>query len=390
MAPVATDTIYDTNKDVPTQTLDYAQWIGREATSNSRQVFISQLREACSGLGFFYLANTPLDDPQSQIRKRIFALNAQFFALPLETRMTICMENSRHFRGFAKFGDERTLGSVDHRDQVDYGMEVEAVQDKDLLSKYPFLNLQGPNQFLPDTILPGHQSQVLDWFQLCTEISHNLTEALEICLGTKPGELIQYLKGNGGLENQIGQRPYARMKTIRYPTATKIDGIARLEESTQGVGAHRDGGWITILSTSNHPGLQVQSLSGEWRNVPYKENTVIVNFGQQIERVSKGVINAATHQVLSIPSSSSNQGDRYSIAYFIMPALNSIVKPIENLSPEIIQAWQRAQEERKKATGNDQVISSVPKGDLWGGDQEPFGNLAWKGITRSHRECNGT
>lgn len=70
-----------------------------------------------------------------------------------------------------------------------------------------------------------------------------------------------------------------------------------------------------------------------------------------------------------------------------MPALNAIVKPIENLSPEIIQAWQRAQEERKKATGKDEVVSSVPRGDLWGGDEEAFGYQAWKGITRSHREC---
>jgi hypothetical protein len=101
--------------------------------------------------------------------------------------------------------------------------------------------------------------------------------------------------------------------------------------------------------------------------------------------VSKGVINAATHRVLSLPSST--LGDRYSVAYFIMPALNAIVKPIENLSPEIIQAWQRAQEERRKATGNNEVISSVPRGDLWGGDQEAFGYQAWKGITRSHREC---
>lgn len=162
MAPVATDTVYDTNTSAPAQTLDYAQWVGKQAISASRQVFISQLREACSGLGFLYLSNTPLDDPQSQARKKIFTLNDEFFDLPLSTRMSICMENSRHFRGFAKFGDERTLGLVDHRDQVDYGVEVEAIQDKESLSKYPFLHLHGPNQFLPDSALPGHQSQVLE------------------------------------------------------------------------------------------------------------------------------------------------------------------------------------------------------------------------------------
>lgn len=387
MAPVATDSAH---RSAPALTLDYAQWAGREASAESRGAFVGQLRHACSGLGFFYLANTPLDDPATHLRGDVFALNRAFFALPLAQRMTICMENSRHFRGFAKFGDERTQDQVDHRDQVDYGIEVDPLPSS-LTTAHPFANLHGPNQFLRDEVLPGHRRLVLSWFATCTDISHRLTDALEQCLGTAPGELSQYLIGQGGMEETLGRLPYARMKTIRYPTATSIDGIARRHGSTQGVGAHRDGGWITILATSPHPGLQVQSLTGEWMDIPYKPGTVIVNFGQQIERVSKGVINAATHRVLSLPTSavslSSADSDRYSVAYFIMPALNAIVKPIENLSTDIIEASQRAQEERRRATGNDDVVSSVPKGDLWGGDDEPYGIQAWKGITRSHREC---
>lgn len=283
MAPVASDTVHTAaNKQAPALTLDYSQWAGKEATNNSRSTFIKQLREACSGLGFFYLTNTPLDDPHDQCRERIFSLNQHFFSLPLETRMSIDMEKSANFRGFAKFGDERTLNQVDHRDQVDYAVQVDEPLDEKTTSRYPFLHLLGPNQFLDDEVLPGHRDQVLAWFDMCTTIAHELTSALEDCLGTEKGELIQYLLGEGGLEAEMGRRPYARMKTIRYPTAANIDGISRLQDSTQGVGAHRDGGWITILSTSPHPGLQVQSLSGDWLDVPHRPGAVIVNFGQQI------------------------------------------------------------------------------------------------------------
>ncbi|UZJ54657.1 hypothetical protein CBS101457_003977 [Exobasidium rhododendri] len=383
MAPIATTAEYPAFRSAPAQTLDFSQWAGNGATQESRQIFIKQLREACSGLGFFYLSNTPLDDPHVRLRERLFQLNHDFFELPLDVRMSIGMENSRHFRGFAKFGDERTLNNTDHRDQIDYGVEVDPMS-RELTKLYPFLNLLGPNQFLPDTVLCNHRKLILEWFEICTRLSHHLTEALEDCLGAKAGELLQYLLGEGGLESEVGRRPYARMKTIRYPTASSIDGVERLPHSTQGVGAHRDGGWITILSTSSHRGLQVQSLAGEWLDVPYKQDTVIINFGQQIERVSKGVINAATHRVLSSPSS--DEGDRYSIAFFIMPALNSIVKPIDAISPEILLAWQSAQDERRKATGRTDIVSSVPKGDLWGGDEDAFGLQAWKGIVRSHRE----
>lgn len=77
-------------------TLDFSQWTGPEASAESRQSFVGQLREACAGFGFFYLQNTPLD--QGDLRKRIFDLNQAFFTLPLEVRQQISIVQSPHFR----------------------------------------------------------------------------------------------------------------------------------------------------------------------------------------------------------------------------------------------------------------------------------------------------
>lgn len=383
----------------PALTLDYTQWVGKGATESSRGAFVDQLREACAGLGFFYLRGTPLD--QGDLRQRIFDLNKAFFALPLQVRQRISIVNSPHFRGFSKFGDERTQSLVDHRDQIDYGLEMEKPQlsDPTSLQRFPFLNLIGPNQFLSDDVLPGHRQLVLRWLELCQEVARSLTEALEAALGAAPNELVQYLTGtsvqrtSAEHRNNPGEpaRLYARMKTIRYPRAESIDGVSRLQDSTQGVGAHKDGGWITILATSPHKGLQVQSLAGEWLDVVHHPSAMVVNFGQQIERVSRGAINAATHRVLShkqTSQSDGHEGDRYSVAYFSMPALNVVVTPLpqSSLSPQIVKAWQRAQAERQKATGSHDVVTVVPKGDLWGADDAPFGFQAWRGIVRSHRE----
>lgn len=311
--------------------------------------------------------------------------------------------------GFSKFGDERTQNAVDHRDQIDYGLQVEEpVGDASLLKQFPFLHLIGPNQFLSDDVLPGHRQIVLRWLSTCQAVAHDLTQALEAALGAAEGELLQYLTGkpvrseNGAKTRNLAltggettARQYARMKTIRYPRADRIDGVARLAGSTQGVGAHKDGGWITILATSPHKGLQVQSLSGEWLDVGHHPHAMVVNFGQQIERVSRGAITAATHRVLSHVTDESDDnldlpGDRFSVAYFSMPALNVVVKPLpsSSLCTEILQVWQRAQQQRKSVSGSDVVVTAVPRGDLWGADEDPFGFQAWKGIVRSHREYN--
>lgn len=57
-------------------------------------------------------------------------------------------------------------------------------------------------------------------------------------------------------------QPHARMKIVRYPCVGKgssIDGEeAKPKEGEFGVGAHRDGGGLTILQQDDIGGLQVQ------------------------------------------------------------------------------------------------------------------------------------
>jgi hypothetical protein len=78
----------------PDFVLDYTQWEGPEATEASKAAFIKSLRTKVVGLGFFYLKNSPLE----QKRQDIFNLTERFFKLPLEQRMSIDIDNSRHFR----------------------------------------------------------------------------------------------------------------------------------------------------------------------------------------------------------------------------------------------------------------------------------------------------
>lgn len=224
----------------------------------------------------------------------------------------------------------------------------------------------------------------------CEEVTISLTTAIEEALGVPLGRLQNVL----GLEHKraafeavkaIVQRaesestnkqiteqlpdhlPYERMKLVKYGK----DG------NEQGVGAHRDGGWITLLSTDGQPGLQVEDLSGQWLDVPDRPRSILVNFGQQLERVSGGLIRAATHRVHIYPS----PNGRISIPYFSLPSLRAVIVPLNvktDVSHEVLDAWRHAQStlgERK---------SSVPEGDLHGDRDTEFGKMAWTGISRSH------
>ncbi|EST06245.1 Non-hem dioxygenase N-terminal domain protein [Kalmanozyma brasiliensis GHG001] len=353
--------------------LDYSLWDAANPTSSSSQQFVASLRQAMVGIGFFYLHNTPL----SEKRDAMFSLVSRFFALPLEQRMTIDMDQSRHFRGYCKFGDERTQSKQDLRDQVDYAPEVEAVEDEGLRERHPFLNLYGPNQFLSDEVCQGHKETVLDWFATAEEVSNQLTRAIELSLGVEEGDLSQFLTGETRMKqrddhelDKLGPLPYARMKTIRYPTGDVVDGITRLDSSsTQGVGAHKDSGWLTLLAPSAEVGgLEGQDFSGEWLSIPHVDGSIVVNFGQQVEFLTNGIVQAATHRVVSNPS---GKQDRYSVAFFSSPAMNTYLQPLDSgsFSKELVEAWKKA--EAKRNAG--EIVSDVPKGDLFAKADEPFG-----------------
>ncbi|KAJ3290738.1 hypothetical protein HDU79_003003 [Rhizoclosmatium sp. JEL0117] len=351
--------------------IDFSLWQPHSPDSPSSQQFVAAIRRAASGLGFFYLHNSPLSDPTR--RAKMFDLVHRFFALPIETRKQIDMAKSRHFRGFCQFGDETTLYKQDMRDQVDY--------DPELLTKFPYLNLLGPNQFLDDEVLEGHAAIVTDWFNQSTETCRQLTTALEAALGVEKGRLLKFLDGEGGGVVDVcgqGALPYARMKTIRYPVGDIVDGIEREKGSEQGVGAHKDSGWMTLLSPSEVAGLEVQDFDGNWLPVEYIEGAIVFNFGQQVEYVTRGLFQAATHRVVSRVDA---QETRFSVAWFALPALNVKMEPLEEaeIDEEVRSIWTSARQ------GQD-IVCDVPKGDMFPKKEEEHGMVAWRTFLRSHKQ----
>jgi isopenicillin N synthase-like dioxygenase len=88
--------------------------------------------------------------------------------------------------------------------------------------------------------------------------------------------------------------------------------------------AHEDINMITLLVSSTSSGLQVKDLEGNWLDVPYEENSIIVNVGDMMQLVSKGKYKSTTHRVVN-PDNSVN--DRISIPMFIHPRSDTVLAP---------------------------------------------------------------
>lgn len=257
-------------------------------------------------IGFFYLEGHGIDPEQVEELAR---LSRQFFDLPLEQKKTIELINSPHFRGYTSIGGELTRQQPDLREQIDFGEELPAVDTS--AGKPAWWGLQGPNQWPED--LPALKPAVLAWLETTGRVAHRLLHAFLVALGQSPT----------ALDPLVAAPRNNRLKVIHYPGQPK-------GASDQGVGAHKDGGLLTLLLQDEIGGLQVETPTG-WINVPPRKNAFVVNIGEMLELATNGYLRANVHRVVS-----PNPGvSRYSIAYFYSPSLHAETIPFLVLPPRL-------------------------------------------------------
>ena len=145
--------------------VDLTSWF--DGCEQQRAELCHEVGRLCHRIGFFYIINHGI--PASVSNSYLHTLKA-FFALPLAAREAIDKHESAQFRGWEKLGSELTNNQVDYREQLDIGVEAEAIVDPDP----HYMALIGSNQWPLETELPGFKSTVNDYFERLSGLSrHN-------------------------------------------------------------------------------------------------------------------------------------------------------------------------------------------------------------------------
>ena len=279
-----------------------------DGTAAQRQGFLDDLRHAARDVGFFYLTGHGID---ADLLKQVQSHARQFFALPDSEKTAVGMINSPHFRGYNRAASEITRGKPDLREQFDLGAERDALS-LDENSPY-WARLQGPNQW--PAALPALKPLLLDWQQAMTGMSLRLLRAFAQALSL-PQESFDQL---------YGDKPNEHIKLMRYPGQVP-------DQSNQGVGAHKDSGFLSFLLQDHQSGLQVEIEEGRWIDALPRDNTLVVNIGELLELATNGYLRATVHRVLSPPEGS----ERLSIAFFLGAQLDAVV-PLYPLPAELLR-----------------------------------------------------
>ncbi len=337
--------------DVVTTKIPVVSMANWRAGGAQRRDFAADVVEACHQTGFLLLVDHGVSE---DLIKRYFNALQMFFALPAQTKALMAKSKSRHFRGWEAIGAELTNNQVDYREQIDLSAE-HSPRPADVAPAY--LRLDGPNQWLPEEVLPGFREVVTEYFDTMVALANELMGVIAVGLGTAEDTFTR----------RFGERPLGFMKLISYPPTPS---------GQAGVNGHHDAGFLTLLLQHGVGGLQVENERGEWIDVPPRDDAFVVNLGEMLQAMTGNYLVATNHRVIT-------SAQRFSSAYFHGPDLRASLEPLD-LDPSFAHAV--AKSPRHSSAGfmakREQLLDGSE--GLAGAAVPIFGEQMWNYYLRSY------
>ena len=255
-----------------------------------REAFVAELGAAYREWGFAGINGHGI--PQSQIDGAYDVFKA-FFALPEDVKKQYHVPGGGGARGYTAFGVETAKGAQ-HFDLKEFWHIGREIPDE---SKYR--EVMPPN--LWPTEVPGFREHGYGLYQTLDALGSKVLSALALHIGLPE----DYFVDKTDYGNSI-------LRPIHYPPIT-ADDIPNVR-----AGAHEDINLITLLVGASAAGLEVKSRDGEWVPFTSDADTIVVNIGDMLQRLTNHVYPSTTHRVTNPPGEQARK-PRYSVPFFLHP-----------------------------------------------------------------------
>ena len=275
--------------------IDLQVWFS--GSTRQKNQLCERVNRICHEIGFFYIINHGIAESSSSA---YMSMARAFFDLPEREKRKMDKSHSPHFRGWERLGSELTNNQTDYREQIDIGIDRAAIANPDPY----YMALVGPNQWPDKNVLPGFRDSVVNYIAQLSEVSRHLLAIMSVSL-----ELDENY-----IQTVFGNNPSPYTKLIRYPETVA---------GTQGVGVHKDSGFLTLLLQDENGGLEAQSNDDQWHAVDPIAGSLVVNTGELLQLLTLNYFIATPHRVIN-----RHAAPRYSSAFFYSPDLTTRLEPL--------------------------------------------------------------
>lgn len=257
---------------------------------SKKEKFVQEIGDAYEEIGFVALGNHFLSDGLSN---ELYKEVKNFFDLPVELKRTYEIEGLAGQRGYVSFGKEHAKGKKEGDLKEFWHFGQEPSEDADLPEKYP------KNVHVEE--LPDFNHTGMEAFRMLEKTGMHVLRALALYLGLEE-DYFDRRASNGS----------SILRPIHYPPITEEPkGAVR-------AGAHGDINLITLLMGASTDGLQVLRKDGEWIDAAPKDDELVINVGDMLERLTNNKLRSTIHRVVNPPKEEWHNS-RYSIPFFMHP-----------------------------------------------------------------------
>lgn len=255
-----------------------------EGSESLRESFVYQLFEGLKDYGFIVLTGHTISE---ELLNDSYEASQKLFSLSQETKEKYSMPKEGYQRGYTPFGVEHAKDSkiADLKEFWHVGRE----------------GYKGLENFWPEEEnLKTFKDIIYSLYSRLDQTAQIVLEALTPSLDLPKDYFFKRVdKGNSIL------------RLLHYPPIE-----AGVEKGALRSAPHEDINLITILVAATQSGLQLKDRDGKWLDVSPPKNSLIVDAGDMLSRITNEVIPATTHQVINPDGENKS---RFSMPFFMHP-----------------------------------------------------------------------
>jgi isopenicillin N synthase-like dioxygenase len=272
-------------------------------SATQRRAVVDGVRRSLA-TGFVYtahdLSESMLDDAYGMLR--------EFFSLSPEQKATATSLGASGQTGYTGLLVETAASSdkPDWKEMLNWSREIP--EGHPLRRGFP---KSYPGQVLPEHLVPGITG-VLDIFHTkIWDLQKRFLRVIAEGIGCHESFFDEMLVDGPTLT-----------RAIRYPAMAEAPDAGG--SGHVWAAAHADINLITALPRASAPGLQVM-VDDVWVDAIPPNDSVIINTGMMLERLSNGVLPSGWHRVIASPGFT---GERYSVVQFCHPTPWTLLQPV--------------------------------------------------------------
>jgi isopenicillin N synthase-like dioxygenase len=279
----------------------------RSGDPAARRALADEIAQACVDLGFFYIVNHGI--PQTSV-DAMFAAAKRFFALPEAERMALEISKATHYRGYIPLklmaqAPTFAASSAELKGNLYDAFQIHAElppDDPDVLAKKP---LHAANPW--PAAMPELRALWLAYYAQLGGFAAEMLRLFALGLDLPETALDRFFR-----------KPMMQLRMLHYPPQDPGD-----PGENMGLRPHTDSGAFTILAQDRVGGLEVQTRSNEWIEVPPLAGSFVINLGEMMKVWSDQTLLATPHRVVN-----KYGHERYSIPFFMTPDFDAPIEPL--------------------------------------------------------------